>query len=200
MIPALLALAAAAKPVSAGPRPAVAVPAARAGSVAGAAPAGSVVFLSPSVAELPPPASGSALRLTVRNGRVSPAVSAAQRGSSLQITSLDAVFSDLSVYFGLSELAFRHKFVTAGDVSRTKLSRPGLMTIENENSPAERAYIYVAPTACFAVAGPDGRYRLSEVPPGKRRITCWNEKTGTQDREVVVKAGETVVLDFEIKK
>lgn len=194
MIPVLLAVAALAARVGS------VATAARAGTVAGAAPAGSVVFLSPTVAELPPPASGPALRLTVRNGRVSPGISAAQLGSPLQITALDAVFSDLSVYFGLSELAFRHKFVTAGDVSRTRLSRPGLMTIENENSPTDRAYIYVAPTACFSIAGPDGRYRLSGVPPGKRRITCWSEKTGTQDREVAVPAAGVAQLDFDLKK
>jgi len=187
LILALLALAAAAKPASAG-------------TVTGTAPAASVVFLSPPIAELPPPAPGGVLKLEIRNGRVAPRVSAAAAGSSLQITLLDSVFSDLSVYFGLSEMAYRHKFVTAGDVSRTKLSRPGLMTIENENAPTERAYVYVAPTACFALAGSDGRYRLENVPAGKRRFTAWDEKRGTQDREVVVPTGGTVMLDFEFKK
>ncbi|MGH9441254.1 MAG: carboxypeptidase-like regulatory domain-containing protein [Thermoanaerobaculia bacterium] len=183
MIPALLLLAAAVKPASVG-------------IVAGRAPAGSVVFLSVPVEEVPPPASGAALKITVQKGRVVPAISAAQLGSSLQITLLDSEFADLSVYFGLSELAFRHKFVLPGDVSRTRLSRPGLMTIENENSPTERAFIYVASTACFAIAGSDGRYRLQSVPAGKRRITAWDEAKGTEDKDVVVPAGGEVGLDF----
>ena len=157
------------------------------------------MFFSAPVSELPPPASASALRLVLQNGRVVPKVSAAQVGSSLQITLLDAVFSDLSVYFGLSDLAFRRKFVTPGDVSRSTLSRPGLMTIENENSPTERAYIYVAPTPHFAVADARGRYRMEGIPAGKRRVTAWDETKGTQDRDVAVKAGETVEVDFATK-
>ncbi len=166
------------------------------GTVLGRCPAATVVFLSVPVAELPRPAPGLAVRLAVQNGRVAPRISAAPAGSSLQITLLDTVFADLSVYFGLSDLAFRHKFVTQGDVSKTRLSRPGLMTIENENAPTERAYVYVTPTSHFAVAGSDGRYRLEGVPAGKRRVTAWDEKHGTQDRDVVVPAGGTVELNF----
>lgn len=170
------------------------------GAVVGRSPASSVVFLSVPVSEVPPPAPGLAVRLAVQNGRVAPKISAAAIGSSLQITLLDAVFADLSVYFGLSDLAFRHKFVTPGDVSKTKLSRPGLMTIENENAPTERAYVYVTSTPHFAVVGGDGRYRLEGVPAGKRRVTAWDEARGTQDKDVVVPAGGAVNVDFEFKK
>jgi hypothetical protein len=196
----LLLLAAAGRPSAAGLRHAVAAAAAQAGTVAGHARPGSVVYLAVPVAEVPPVAAVAALKLGLQNGRVLPRISAAQIGSSLQITLLDSVFSDLSVYFGLSELAFRRKFVVPGDVSKTTLARAGLMTIENENSPTDRAYIYVAPTPSFAVAGGDGRYRLEGAPPGKRRVTAWDETHGTQDRDVVVPAGGTVQLDFEIKK
>ena len=170
------------------------------GAVAGRAPAESVVFLVVPVSEVSPSASGAALKLAIQNGLVVPRVTAAPLGSALQITQLDSVFSDLSVYFGLSELAFRRKFVLPGDVSHSKLTRPGLMTIENENDPTHRAYIYVTPTGHFAVTGANGRYRLENVPAGKRRFTAWDEKNGTLDREVVVKAGETGQLDFEAKK
>ncbi len=172
------------------------------GTVVGRSPAASVVFLAVPVSEVqvPPPAPGPTVRLAVQNGRVAPKISAAGIGSSLQITLLDAVFADLSVYFGLSDLAFRHKFVTPGDVSKTKLSRPGLMTIENENAPTERAYVYVTPTPHFAVVGSDGRYRLDGVPTGKRRVTAWDEAKGTQDRDVVVPAGGAVNVDFEFRK
>jgi len=170
------------------------------GTIVGRSPAASVVFLSVPVSEVPPPAPGPAVRLAVQNGRIAPKISAAAIGSPLEITLLDSVFADLSVYFGLSDLAFRHKFVLPGDVSKTKLSRPGLMTIENENAPTERAYVYVTSTSHFAVVGSDGRYRLEGVPAGKRRVTAWDETRGTQDRDVVVPAGGTTTLDFEFKK
>ena len=173
---------------------------AAAGAIAGHAAPETVVYLATSVEETPPARSEMLLRLGLQKGRVVPRVSAAPLGSALQITLLDSVFSDLSVYFGLSEMALRRKFVTPGDVSRSRLSRPGLMTIENENSPTDRAYVYVTPSAVFAVSDSSGRYRLESVPAGKRRITAWNDKTGTQDREIVVTAGGTMTLDFEVKR
>jgi hypothetical protein len=154
------------------------------------------VFLSVSVAELPAASSDSVLKLGIQKGRVAPRVSAPPLGSALHITLLDSVFSDLSMYFGLSEMAFRHKFVVPGDVSRTRLSRPGLMTIENENSPTDRAYVYVTPTAVFAISDSAGRFRLENVPAGKRKITAWDEKHGTRDKEVLVPASGQVGLDF----
>jgi hypothetical protein len=154
------------------------------------------VYLAVPVSEIPPHASDAMLRLAIENGRVLPRISAAQLGSRLQITLVDAVWADLSVYHGLSELAFRRKFVTPGDASLSKLERPGLMTIENENSPTERSYIYVTPTPCFAIAGADGRYKLVNVPPGKRRVTAWDEKNGTQDKDVDVPKSGEVELDF----
>ena len=196
----MIALASATRPAPSGRRRAVAATAAQAGTVVGHARPGSVVSLAVPVAEVPPAASGAFLKLGIQNGRVFPHISAAQIGSSLQITLLDSVFSDLSVYFGLSELAFRRKFVVPGDVSKTTLSRPGLMTIENENSPTDRAHIYVVPTPSFAVVGGDGRYRLEGVLAGKRRVTAWDETHGTQDREVVVPAGGVVELNFDSKK
>jgi hypothetical protein len=169
---------------------------ASAGAVSGKAQPDTVVFLTVSVAELPPVNSDAILKLGLQKGRVVPRVSAAPLGAGLRITLLDSVFADLSVYFGLSEMAFRHKFVVPGDVSRTRLSRPGLMTIENENSPTDRAYVYVTPTAVFAVSDSAGRYRLENVPAGKRRITAWDEKGGTKDKDVIVPAGGEVGLDF----
>lgn len=169
---------------------------AKTAAVVGHAPPGTVVFLAVSVSELPPPAASASLHLGIQDGKVMPRVSAAQLGSSLRITLLDTVFADLSVYHGLSEVAFHRKFVVPGDTSLTKLERPGLMTIENENSPTERFYVYVTPTASFVVAGADGRYRLENVPPGKRRITAWDEKNGTQDKEVEVPKSGEVGLDF----
>ena len=38
----------------------------------------------------------------------------------------------------------------------------------------------------FAVTGPDGAFRLANVPPGTYTVTAWHEKFGTRSQQVTV--------------
>jgi hypothetical protein len=166
----------------------------------GGAPPETVVFLAPPVERIVPSKKPGTLRLSIRGGGVAPRVSAAAFGSSVSFESPDAVFFDLSCYVGLSELFFRHKFVAAGDTFRATLSRPGLLTLENENRPIPRAYVYVTPTRCFALSDSSGQYRLAGVPPGRQRITAWNEASGTEDAEIEIPGSGETVFDFKFAR
>ena len=162
----------------------------------GSAPPETVVFLAPTVERIIPSRKSETVRLSIRDGRVEPRVSGASLGSTALFESRDAVFFDLSSYAGLSDLLFRHKFVSAGESFRAVLSRPGLVTLENENRPIPRAYVYVTPTRCFALSDSSGRYRLEGVPPGRQRITAWNEAKGTEDAELEIPKSGVVPHDF----
>jgi hypothetical protein len=140
------------------------------------------------------PARGAQLRL--RGGKIEPQICAASVGGEIVFTSEDETFSDVSAYYGLTELAFHRKFVLAGDRFSFTPVRPGLMLFEDENRPSDRAYLYVAPTPAFAVAGEDGRYEIARAPAGRRRFTAWNLEKGVRDAEATVRKGETTVLDF----
>ncbi len=176
------------------------------GSVRGRAPARTVVFLSDgldpegNVIGADPAGSGGArLELRLSGGRISPEISAAPLHATLVLLSDDEVFSDISAYYGLTDSAFRHKFVLRGDRFSFELARPGLMAFENENSPAQRSYLYVTPTPAFAVAGESG-YAIAKVPAGRRRFTAWNLEKGLLDAEAEIRAGETAELDFTYPK
>lgn len=175
------------------------------GSVAGRAPAATVVLLADPLeadGSLPgavAPAGGAGIpriELGVREGRIEPRISAAAMRSELSLVSKDDVFADVSAYFGLTESAFRHKFVLAGDRFSFRLSRPGLMVFENENRPSDRSYLYVAPTAAVTVAGEEGRYEIGGIGAGRHRFTAWNEARGVVDAAAVVQRGKTSTLDF----
>jgi hypothetical protein len=50
-----------------------------------------------------------------------------------------------------------------------------------------------------AVTGPDGRFTLSDVPPGTYQLRVWHEALKAADRTVTVVAGKPVTVDFELK-
>jgi hypothetical protein len=55
---------------------------------------------------------------------------------------------------------------------------------------------YVTRNPYYALTGPNGHYMLSNVPPGTYKLQVWQEKLGTQTRQITVKPGATVVADF----
>ena len=48
------------------------------------------------------------------------------------------------------------------------------------------AWIGVVDNPYFAVTGPDGKFSLSNLPPGNYTIEAWQEDLGTQDTQVTV--------------
>lgn len=176
------------------------------GSLRGRAPAQTVVFLADALdpdGNLPWPAAGESgkerVELRLAGGKIEPPVSAAPLRATLVLVSEDDTFTDISAYYGLTESAFRHKFVLRGDRFSFELDRPGLMAFENENAPTVRQYLYVTPTPAFAVAGAEG-YAIARIPAGHHRFTAWSLEKGILEGEAKIRRGETATLDFEFPK
>ena len=50
------------------------------------------------------------------------------------------------------------------------------------------------------MTGKDGTFELpGDLPPGKYTITAWHEKHKTLTKQVEVKAGQTVEIQFDFK-
>jgi plastocyanin len=65
--------------------------------------------------------------------------------------------------------------------------------------PWMRSYLAVFKHPYFAVTGKDGRFDLSNLPPGTYMISAWQEKLGTVSQKVTVGANETKTLQFVFK-
>ena len=63
-----------------------------------------------------------------------------------------------------------------------------------------RSWIVVAGHPYYAVTGSDGTFRFEQVPVGTHTIQIWHETLGKQEKEVTVKSGEEVHLEFVFKK
>jgi hypothetical protein len=58
------------------------------------------------------------------------------------------------------------------------------------------AYIGVFENPYFAVTGADGKFALSNVPPGSYTLTAWHERFGELTKQVTVAPDGTVKEDF----
>jgi len=66
--------------------------------------------------------------------------------------------------------------------------------------PEMEAYIVVLQNPFLAVAGPDGRYTIENVPPGAYSLAVWHPKAKAQPKPVTVDASKPATVDFVLAK
>lgn len=62
-----------------------------------------------------------------------------------------------------------------------------------------RAYIGVLDHPYFAVSKDDGIFQIPNLPPGTYTLAIWQERLGTQERQITVAPGQHAVADFTFK-
>lgn len=62
------------------------------------------------------------------------------------------------------------------------------------------AYIVVIPTPYFTKAAKDGRFTLTDIPPGKYQLVAWHEKYGPVSREIEIDAGKVIQADMNLTR
>ena len=59
------------------------------------------------------------------------------------------------------------------------------------------AWIVVLDHPLFAVTGPDGKYKIKNLPPGKYTIEVWHESYKPVTQEIEVKSKDAKTANFE---
>ena len=73
---------------------------------------------------------------------------------------------------------------------------PGLVTVRCDIHEHMRALILVLDTPYFAISDPDGRFRLSGLPPGHYTLKAWLSSKTTLERPVELTSGSTLRVNF----
>ena len=119
-----------------------------------------------------------------------PRVAAATIGQSLELTT-DGT-PGVQVFSG-PDLVFSG---TMAPVARWPVEREGLFRIQTGGRSGPTGYVAVSSHPFAAITGADGKFRLSNVPPGHHTLTAWHELGGERTAEVLVIAGRTAEAHF----
>jgi plastocyanin len=78
--------------------------------------------------------------------------------------------------------------------------KPGLVPVYCNIHPQMISFVLVLENKAYAQTGKDGKFTISNVPPGRYSINAWKPKTQRESKEIEVLPGQELVIDFELKE
>jgi hypothetical protein len=142
------------------------------------------------------------LELESLNCRLDPRVQGAVMGSGLNVLGHDEFRQHLR-FIASGDTAARTMVLLGRDeqVIPTNLpfASPGLVIVHDADHSWPRAYIAVFDHPYFAVTGPDGKFTIEGLPPGKYTLATWHERTGKHEQPIEVTAGGAVKAEVVLE-
>ena len=130
-----------------------------------------------------------------------PHVSVAVKGQKLGIVSHDSVLHNTHLYSGDKLKTMYNIALPLQDkVIKKRLKKDGVVTAKCDAHDWMLGYVYVAKNPYVSVSAEDGSFAISDVPPGKYKVTIWHEKLGKVSQDVTVTAGADTKLDYAFSK
>lgn len=132
--------------------------------------------------------------------RYEPHVLGVMAGQELLIRNSDAHGHCVhALPFANREFAF-HQDKPGMEMKKT-FERPEVMIkIKDDRDVWMGAWVAVLDHPFFAVTGPDGKYELKGLPPGKYTLEVWQEKCSPATQEIEVKEKDTKTVNFRLER
>ena len=158
----------------------------------------SVVFLRDVAAGKPWPemSGGGRPLLDQVKCRFEPHVQVARRGR-IDILNSDPVLHNTHGYYG-KRTAFNVALPLQGGKVTKILRSPGEVRVDCDAHGWMLAWIYVVDNPYFAQTGDDGKFSITDVPPGEYTLAVWQEELGVTEMPVTVAANEVVSVPVEL--
>jgi plastocyanin len=127
-----------------------------------------------------------------------PHVLAFPAGSTVDIVNSDGILHNIHTYstknpsFNMAQPKFKK-------VIKQKVEQPEVIRVTCDAHGWMHGWWYVTDTPYYAVTDDKGDFTIKDVPPGNYTIEVWQEKLGTDDQKVDVKAGQTATSNFTLK-
>jgi plastocyanin len=113
-----------------------------------------------------------------------PRVAIAVVGQKIAVRNGDPVLHNVHAFLGDSTLFNRGMPNDKAAPLEYTPVQPGLLRLKCDVHPWMRGYVGVSATAFQAVTGPDGAFRLPDLPAGRYTLEAWHEKLGALTAEV----------------
>jgi len=144
------------------------------------------------------PAAGKTPELDNRKCRFEPEVQVIRAGP-LDVVNDDPILHNTHGYYG-KRTAFNMALPNQGQRIPTELTRVGTVRIDCDAHGWMEGWIYVVDNPYYAITSADGKFTITDVPPGNYSLVAIHSFTGPLQQSVTVAAGKPTNLTIELKK
>ncbi len=88
----------------------------------------------------------------------------------------------------------------SGEVRPYTFNKLGAAAMLCNVHPEMEAFVVVLQNPYFAKTDEDGNYTIENVPPGEYTLKVWNKKYRGKDEKIKTKKGDTITVDFKLKR
>jgi plastocyanin len=141
-----------------------------------------------------PPATAASLDQSACMYR--PRVQAIVAGQMISIRNGDQTLHNVHGYKGPSTLFNQAEIPGLPPIARKVGDAGDVLKFKCDVHPWMTGYVLVNSNPFFAVSGPDGHFKITDVPPGKYTLTAWQERYGAKTAEVTVAADKPTEVSF----
>jgi Carboxypeptidase regulatory-like domain len=118
---------------------------------------------------------------------------------SLDVVNKDPVLHNTHGYYG-KRTAFNMAQPNEGQVIPADLPRAGIVRVDCDVHGWMEGWIYVVDNPYYALTGADGKFNITDVPPGTYKLVAVQSVTGPNEQSVTVAASKPTSLTIELKK
>jgi plastocyanin len=129
-----------------------------------------------------------------------PHVQAVQVGQPVEIKNSDATLHNIHA-LPVVNSPFNIGQPVQGMVSTQKFDKPEMtpFKVKCDVHGWMKSFMVVLPHPYHGVSGMDGKFTITNLPPGSYTIVAWHEKYGMQEQNITVAPKEAKTVDFSFK-
>jgi plastocyanin len=144
-----------------------------------------------------PPAGGRRVALDQKDETFAPRLLPIVAGQEVAFPNRDRIYHNV---FSVSPVKSFDlgQYKSSDPPKRERFERPGLVPVYCNIHPHMIAYVVVLENSAFALAAPDGSYRITGVPPGRHTVHAWTPGADPVRSEIDAAPGRRMHVDFEL--
>jgi plastocyanin len=125
-----------------------------------------------------------------------PAILPVQTGTKVTFPNLDDTYHNIFSFSPAKRFDLGRYRPDERPIPSVVFDVPGLVTVRCDIHEHMRALILVLDTPHFVLSDPEGRFRLSGLPPGRYTLKAWLSSRTTLERSVELTSGSTLRVNL----
>jgi plastocyanin len=143
------------------------------------------------------------LHIDLKNCQFDPLTAVVYKGSHIVVKNSDPVFHNISMGLMLKDrrsTVYNLALPNQNMEIKKPVRRTGMYNIKCDAHPWMRAYVYAARNPYVALTDENGKFEITDIPPGKYAVLVWHEGFGEVKKTIEVKTGKATALDHTFAK